>query len=196
MPRRRRQSEVVKLTLEERFWSKVDKRGPDECWPWGGYKAKSGHGSTSDGCGGSIGAHRLAYILAVGEIPTGLCVCHKCDNPPCVNPDHLYAGTYKQNTADRKLRGAPFRPMLFLPLEGQRIGAWTMIETARRAHATGRPCASWVCRCDCGTVRTVAQSALVRGESGSCRPCAYKLRKVDGKKARTSVAVAVAAHLP
>lgn len=69
------------------------------CWIWCGRKAHRGHGII-DIDNGSTGAYRLAYEAWVGPIPTGLIVRHKCDNPPCINPDHLEVGTHKNNGHD------------------------------------------------------------------------------------------------
>jgi hypothetical protein len=80
-----------------RFWSKVI-QGP-ECWTWRGSVSETGYGSFQYR-NRKMGAHRAAYLMHVGEIPTGMIVCHRCDNPSCVRPDHLFVGTHKDNTRD------------------------------------------------------------------------------------------------
>ncbi len=93
-----------------RFWAKYDKLGPTPahdtslgpCWLWtGAVYAQQNYGKAS--CvivPGARLAHRIAFVLANGSIPEGLDVLHKCDNPPCGNPTHLYAGTDSDNMHD------------------------------------------------------------------------------------------------
>src|SRR4051812_22074657 len=89
----------------ERFWSKVDKTG--ECWLWTAYRDAAGYGRF--GLAGKVQkAHRVSYELAVGPIPAGAHVLHSCDNPPCVNPDHLRVGSRIDNMRDKFMRGRDY----------------------------------------------------------------------------------------
>jgi hypothetical protein len=90
------------MTQEQRFWSKVDKRGPEECWPWMGAIRSGRYGVTT---GRNRYAHRQAWEFANGPIPAGLDVCHHCDNMVCCNPAHLFTGTAKDNAADMMRKG-------------------------------------------------------------------------------------------
>lgn len=84
--------------LEDRFWSRVIKS--DGCWLWTGEKVSSGYGKLGMGGVKSKYAHRLSWELNVGPITKGMFVCHHCDNPPCVRPDHLFLGNHLSNAAD------------------------------------------------------------------------------------------------
>lgn len=96
----------VKLSAKsiKRFWSKVDKRGDNECWEWKAGRDKDGYGQFSVGYVGTR-AHRFSFLLHHGDIPRGMKVCHTCDNPPCANPKHLWLGTADDNNKDMKNKG-------------------------------------------------------------------------------------------
>lgn len=102
------QAKSRKQTLEERFWSNVEKT--DGCWLWTGYCFSNGYGRITirnriEGTKREVLVHRFAYELLVGPIPDGQDVLHKCDVRPCIRPDHFFLGTQIDNSADCVQKG-------------------------------------------------------------------------------------------
>jgi hypothetical protein len=125
-------------TMAELLATRVQASGTDECWPCSGATA----GGPSEGkrygvmkVGGRRGviwyAHRAAWVVAFGDIPDGMQVCHRCDNPLCCNPAHLFLGSHGDNTADREAKGRTAR--------GLRVGgaklSWQQVLDIRANYA-------------------------------------------------------------
>lgn len=134
--------EFVNVTqaIIDHFWSKVDKRGPDECWRW--VRGKDGDGYGAFAIRRRLyKSHRTAWFVTNGPIPKGLLVCHKCDNKPCCNPNHLFLGTTQENTADAVSKGLIPRGDLSFPrmyperlARGERNGRYTHPEKTCRGE--------------------------------------------------------------
>lgn len=92
---------MIDPVVLDAFWARVDRTG--ECWIWTGPKNEGGYG-TFTAIAGVKTAHRAAFVIAFGEIPEGMYICHRCDNRACVRPEHLYAGDAYTNARDVRER--------------------------------------------------------------------------------------------
>jgi hypothetical protein len=112
-----------------RFWAKVNRNGrtvrPElgPCWEWTAGKFSNGYGAFAESHKKQRKAHRVSYALAVGDIPPGALVCHRCDNPSCVRPEHLFAGSDRDNVIDC--------------VQKHRRGVWTKPESRPRGDRSG-----------------------------------------------------------
>lgn len=126
------------LGMAERFWAKVNRDGPDlglgPCWVWTGTTDEKGYGRFYLNHRQRILAHRFSFLVSKGVLEEdgsyhGTCVLHRCDNPACVNPEHLRAGTNKENVEDRVVKGRCAR--------GERAGLRKHPERAARGERNG-----------------------------------------------------------
>lgn len=88
----------------DNFWSHVDIKGEGECWEWMASCYSFGYGQVGVNHK-TYSAHRFSWMITNGEIPERLCILHHCDNPQCVNPNHLFIGTNQDNVTDREKKG-------------------------------------------------------------------------------------------
>ena len=93
-----------RVEFAARFWMRVTPMPDGECWEWTGSRHQFGHGRLNTS-GRTTGAHRIAWEITHGPVPPGLCVLHRCDNPPCVRPTHLFLGTIGDNNRDMHDKG-------------------------------------------------------------------------------------------
>lgn len=133
-----------RASVDDRFWPKVDMRRQDECWPWTGNRTRAGYGRFRDAeSGKSVPAHRVSLQLHGVVFAPGDFVCHRCDNPPCVNPAHLYVGDHASNMRDRRERQREARgpalvaAMLNTRATGERHGSRTHPEQSPRGERHG-----------------------------------------------------------
>lgn len=159
-------------TLEEAmavFWYKVDKRSDAECWNWTGSKIKARGTNSWYGVFGvhkkKFLAHRLAYEWKSGKIPNDLLACHTCDNSLCVNPNHIFIGTHKDNTADMLKKG---RSGFVKFSEDQKQEMFKMIEDGSPRKIVMERFA--ISECHLGKIlnrrRTLLQADAIRQEEG------------------------------
>lgn len=163
--------------FEERFWARVEKQGIEECWEWQGAQ-NCGYGILTmrfPGGRDQWRAHRLSWTLHFGAIPENRFVCHKCDNPGCVNPHHLFLGTGADNMNDAKIKG---RTTIGEKHPGVKLSEKEVLEI-RKKYATG----SFLQR-DLGTEFGIAEttvSQIILGKIWTLLPGAVSSRHY-GKK--------------
>jgi hypothetical protein len=161
-----------RVEWDERFWARVDRSaGPSSCWPWTGHRLPcryaAGYGRLGIGDmskdGRMVLAHRVAWELTRGAIPFGLYVCHRCDNRPCCNPDHLFLGTARDNAMDASIKGRIAR------ITGARHGSKTHPERIARGERHG---ISKLTEADVRDVRSaIARGAPTRRIAASYSVC-------------------------
>lgn len=94
-------NKYASITIKDRIWKKINVKGENECWEWKGCKFPNGYGNIRYKKKCAL-THRVIYELTYGNIPENLLVCHRCDNPSCCNPNHLFLGTCKDNLDDMR----------------------------------------------------------------------------------------------
>ena len=125
-------------TPRNRFWLNVNKHD-DKCWKWQGAKSVQGYGVLNINRK-AFKAHRYSWILHFGEIPNDLFICHKCDNPSCVNPDHLFLGTNSDNMKDMREKGRSCKGEAHAPgeINGQSKLTKKEVIKIRNLYVTGK----------------------------------------------------------
>lgn len=173
--------------LTERFWLKVDQRGPDECWPWLASADPDGRGRFWwPDAGRNVAAPRVVWYLSTGLWPGDLFVCHHCDNPPCVNPAHLFLGTASDNARDMDSKGrrvtnplkglanpkAKTPPEIVQRAVADYLAGHTCKEVGARYGVAATTVSSWV------LAKTRAEDAALTPRSRPLSPCGTRAAAV------------------
>ncbi|NLE99687.1 MAG: HNH endonuclease [Anaerolineales bacterium] len=131
---------ILPESVVKRFWAAVDKRGPDECWEWQLSRSR-GYGQLARKRGkAGYKAHRVSWMIAHDcRIPQGMVICHKCDNPACVNPGHLFLGTHRDNMRDMVHKGRAHGSLPLLAGENNpsSVLTWEQVREIRERYGAG-----------------------------------------------------------
>lgn len=130
------------------FWNKIKVLGNNDCWEWRAFKDKDGYGQYSSWKDGDEQrVHRIMWILKFGSIPKGALVCHKCDNPSCCNPNHLFLGTHRNNVEDKVSKNRQAKGMShgrsklteedIVKIRSRYIGKWGQITKLAKEYKVG-----------------------------------------------------------
>ena len=127
------------LSDSQRAWFWRNVTITEGCWTWNGGRDKNGYGrfNVRPRLSSLDRTHRVSWVIHFGAIPEGLQICHHCDNPPCVRPDHLFLGTAADNNADKVAKGRQSRKRIFGRGLGLRNGRYTHPETTARGDRSG-----------------------------------------------------------
>lgn len=169
-----------KIPVEIRFWPQVHipKDEPNACWEWTGVKQKAGYGRIWLN-GRFVGAHRVAWMIHhQKEIPDGMLVCHHCDNPSCVRPDHLFLGTVRDNSLDMMSKGR--KPIFFgEETSSNKLTDRDVLEMRRR-YANGETTTSLATEFD---VEGSCAAAAISGKNWGHLPNAVAVGHARGERA-------------
>lgn len=165
----------------ESFWRRVDQSG--DCWVWTGSKTPYGYG-TVRWSGERLYAHRLAFTLVHGVIGAGMFVCHRCDNPPCCKPAHLFIGTPADNVADRNAKGRTVsvaRPGESSPAAKLRASTVLAVRYAHEAGASMKELAV-AHGVHPNTIQSIVSGRSWRCVGGPLRPASRRMAEGQGGK--------------
>lgn len=144
--------------VKERYWSFVEKT--DDCWLWRG-NTNNGYGNFSVGSYRMQKAHRVSYVIKYGDFDSSLFVCHRCDNPICVRPDHLFLGTHADNMRDMAVKGRHVSPYRGKPeLVASAKLTWDKVDRIRESARNG------MTHAELSTEYGVARAQITRIVSG------------------------------
>lgn len=135
----------MKRLTEADFWARVQRGAEDECWPWLGTMTRAGYGTAAIG-GRRTTAHRMAYEFAVGSVPAGMVMMHRCDRPACCNPAHLVPGTQRDNIADMHAKGRQGDCRVFGEEHGRCKVSSAQVSEIRAIYASNAESQEWLAR--------------------------------------------------